>query len=229
LLQTADETAGQPAQCPECGGLSTIPTPAPGAAGEVPTAAEAGSPSTAQAGSPFGPGGQQPASPSDAENPYQSPGQYGPAMGYYVGPDPLAAGRVSGPATALIVTAILGMVGLALGIMANVAQVTLLQFPGHNRPLDFMPIMLPIGIALTIDAVHLALCVVMLLGAIKMKNLQNYGWAMASAIIAVIPCISPCCVLGLPFGIWALVVLSDAGVKAAFAQTQGFAKREALR
>ena len=57
---------------------------------------------------------------------------------------------------------------------------------------------------------------VVLVGAIKMKNLQNYGLAMTSAIIALIPCFSPCCVLGLPFGIWALVVLSDNRVKAAF-------------
>ena len=64
--------------------------------------------------------------------------------------------------------------------------------------------------------VNLALGVVVIVGAVKMKNLESYGFAMASAIIAMVPCISPCCLLGLPFGIWALVVLSDAGVKAAF-------------
>jgi hypothetical protein len=31
-----------------------------------------------------------------------------------------------------------------------------------------------------------------------------------------IPCISPCCLLGLPIGIWALVVLLKPEVKAAF-------------
>ena len=39
------------------------------------------------------------------------------------------------------------------------------------------------------------------------------NWA---AIVAMIPRISPCCLLGLPFGIWALVVLSNGTVKAAF-------------
>jgi len=53
-------------------------------------------------------------------------------------------------------------------------------------------------------------------GGIKMKNLQNYSLAMSSSIIAMIPCLSPCCCLGLPIGIWGLVVLSDANVKAAF-------------
>jgi hypothetical protein len=55
-----------------------------------------------------------------------------------------------------------------------------------------------------------------LFGALKMMRLQSYGWAMAAAILAVIPCLSPCCCLGIPFGIWALVVLSKPEVKAAF-------------
>jgi hypothetical protein len=49
-----------------------------------------------------------------------------------------------------------------------------------------------------------------------MKNLQSYGLAMTASIVAMIPCISPCCILGLPFGIWALVILNRPEVKAAF-------------
>jgi hypothetical protein len=58
---------------------------------------------------------------------------------------------------------------------------------------------------------------VVLFGALKMLRLQNYGWAMAASILAVIPCLSPCCCLGIPFGIWSLVVLSKPEVKSAFA------------
>ncbi len=53
-------------------------------------------------------------------------------------------------------------------------------------------------------------------GALKMKNLQSHGLAMAAAIIAVIPCCGPCVCLGIPVGIWALVVLNKPEVKAAF-------------
>jgi hypothetical protein len=49
-----------------------------------------------------------------------------------------------------------------------------------------------------------------------MQQLTSHGLAMAAAIIAMIPCFSPCCVLGLPFGIWALVVLSKPEVKSQF-------------
>lgn len=58
---------------------------------------------------------------------------------------------------------------------------------------------------------------VVLFGGIKMKNLQSYGLAMAATIIAMLPCtVGWCCVLGLPLGIWALVVLMKPEVKAAF-------------
>jgi hypothetical protein len=48
-----------------------------------------------------------------------------------------------------------------------------------------------------------------------MRKLQRYGRAKAGAIVAMIPC-SACCLLGLPFGIWSLVVLSKPEIKSAF-------------
>ena len=49
-----------------------------------------------------------------------------------------------------------------------------------------------------------------------MKSLTSYGGAMTGAILAVIPCFSPCCIVGIPIGIWALVVLNDPVVKKGF-------------
>lgn len=53
------------------------------------------------------------------------------------------------------------------------------------------------------------------MGAAKMKKLNSYGFAMTACILAMIPAIN-CCLLGLPFGIWALVVLNKPEVKDAF-------------
>lgn len=39
---------------------------------------------------------------------------------------------------------------------------------------------------------------------------------MAVSILSMVPCVSPCCLLGLPVGIWALVVLNTPEVKQAF-------------
>lgn len=52
-------------------------------------------------------------------------------------------------------------------------------------------------------------------GGLKMKNLESQGLAMAAAIVALIPC-CPCGCIGIPIGIWALVVLNKPGIKAAF-------------
>jgi hypothetical protein len=57
-----------------------------------------------------------------------------------------------------------------------------------------------------------------LFGAYKMMNLESYSAARSAAIISVIPVCSPCILLGIPFGIWALVVLNNPMVKASFRQ-----------
>jgi hypothetical protein len=82
--------------------------------------------------------------------------------------------------------------------------------------------MLSGGVGLVFNVIGVIIGVVILLGALKMQKLQNYNFAMAAAIIAMIPCISPCCLLGLPAGIWALIVLMKPEVKAAFNQGGGF-------
>jgi hypothetical protein len=50
----------------------------------------------------------------------------------------------------------------------------------------------------------------------KMRNLENHGLCVAASILAMVPCIGPCCILGLPAGIWCLVVLFKPEVKNAF-------------
>ena len=66
-----------------------------------------------------------------------------------------------------------------------------------------------------IKLVIAALNAFVLFGAIKLMRLQSYGLAMAACIVAMLPC-QCCCLFGLPFGIWALVVLSKPEVKSAF-------------
>jgi predicted PurR-regulated permease PerM len=56
---------------------------------------------------------------------------------------------------------------------------------------------------------------VVVFGALKMRNLQSYNLAMAATIISIIPCCG-CCCIGIPVGIFSLVVLLKPEVKAAF-------------
>ncbi|WP_224241647.1 hypothetical protein [Hyalangium gracile] len=63
---------------------------------------------------------------------------------------------------------------------------------------------------------QLALGSVTVFGGLKMKNLESFGLAMAASIIAIIPCIGSCCCIGIPIGIWSLIVLNKPEVKSAF-------------
>ncbi len=65
------------------------------------------------------------------------------------------------------------------------------------------------------NAVGLSLGVIVILGGVRMLKLQSWGLAFAGSIVAMIPC-TCCCVLGIPVGIWAIIVLLDKDVKAAF-------------
>jgi hypothetical protein len=58
--------------------------------------------------------------------------------------------------------------------------------------------------------------IITLLAANKMRTLSGYGFAMAACIMALVPGVSPCCLIGIPFGIWGLVVLTKPEVKDAF-------------
>ena len=58
--------------------------------------------------------------------------------------------------------------------------------------------------------------IVIIVGAVKMKRLRSHGLCTAACILAVIPCIGPCFILGIPFGIWGLIVLNDPKVRQAF-------------
>ena len=206
LLRTSDETAGRQAQCPECGALSEIPSPGSPTGMSPPLPSPVGETSADAPGSPFGPG-----FPVDGAMGSNAPYQTTDPHTLHV----MALERVSGPATALIVTGILSIILQTIGIVANLALTVIEIGPAAQDPELFFNPFGP-GINAAFGVFSLAMAILVLVGAMKMKSLNSYGFVVASAIVAMIPCISPCCLLGFPFGIWALVVLSDSSVKAAF-------------
>ncbi len=70
--------------------------------------------------------------------------------------------------------------------------------------------------ALGASAVFILTNTLVILGAYHLQNLRKYWLAMTGAIIACIPCCGPCLVLGIPFGIWALVLLNNPEIKPHF-------------
>ena len=63
---------------------------------------------------------------------------------------------------------------------------------------------------------------VLIFGAAQMLRRRGYGFCKATAILAMLPVSTHCmCVLTLPLGIWALVLLLRPDVKAAFVRAGG--------
>jgi len=114
--------------------------------------------------------------------------------------------KVQGPAIALLI-----VFGICLGLLVFGIVFMLIDRqaigPGAN---------LPFAVVLVAYVIQGIVNVIILVAAVKMKNLESYGWSMTGSILAMIPFLSPCCLLGLPFGIWALVVLNDPIVRQGF-------------
>jgi len=73
------------------------------------------------------------------------------------------------------------------------------------------------AVNVVINLFQLAVNGLVVFGALQMKNRKNWGLAVAASVIAMIPCFnSCCCLLGLPAGIWSLVMLMKPEIKAEF-------------
>jgi len=125
----------------------------------------------------------------------------------------VAQAQVSGPATGLIVVAILSLLCELAALIWHLAGRS--AMPGGQLPNQAWANLLSGPFVLASNALGILLSVLVLLGGIKMKNLESYGLAMTASIVAMLPC-SCSCLIGLPVGIWALVILSKPEVKNAF-------------
>ena len=120
-----------------------------------------------------------------------------------------AENAVAAPAISLMIT---GGLGIGLGVLGFVLDAGLLVFYLNKSRSAQLP---PTLVRMAGDVVFMLWGLVVLLGAFKFHRLESYGLAMTSAIVAMLPC-NFCCALGLPLGIWALVVLNKPEVKGAF-------------
>ncbi len=135
---------------------------------------------------------------------------------YLPGPNrEAAASRVAAPAIAIVVVSGLAIAGGLLNMLLHVLGLGAGMFGRGGGDARFAQLMgSTIGVVVTLIGV--VLYGVAIFGALKMKALRSWGMSMASAVIVMLPC-SCCCLIGLPVGIWALVVLLlNDEVKSAF-------------
>ncbi len=126
--------------------------------------------------------------------------------------------QVNGPAIGLQVTAGISILFALVGILISLGLFGLNLGASSMAGGDKGMAAMIMGGSMVFRILGIIVSVVIFLGATKMKNLQSWGFAMASAILALIPCFA-CCLLGWPIGIWAIVVLVKPEVKAAFSQS----------
>jgi hypothetical protein len=80
----------------------------------------------------------------------------------------------------------------------------------------FLHLLYSPAILLTNDLFTLAMSILVLVGALRMKALRSYEFSFIAALLALLPCVTSCCLIGLPFGIWAILVLRRPGIKGQF-------------
>lgn len=69
--------------------------------------------------------------------------------------------------------------------------------------------------------VYMTGSLIAIIGGIAMIRGKGYRTAFVSAIVACIPCLTPCFILGIPFGIWAIIALNNPETKAFFNLSNG--------
>jgi hypothetical protein len=125
-----------------------------------------------------------------------------------------AEAAVTAPAIALMVTGVLGIVYYVIyGVVFFYARDVPGFLPWRTAP-DERTAGFLVGWFTAMFAI-IAWWVVVIIAAFQMKNLRSYGFAVTGSVMAMIPC-NIACLLGLPFGIWALVVLYRPNVMSAF-------------
>ncbi len=114
--------------------------------------------------------------------------------------------KVKRPAVGLLLTGILNWVVITAGLLIMASgQVW------QDKPIPEKVVWLIAGIAIVFSGL-------VIFAALKMMRLEAYPWAIAGSVLAIIT--TPGNIIGLPIGIWALVVLTSREVKAAFARKE---------
>ena len=125
--------------------------------------------------------------------------------------------RVNLPAIFMIVISGISIAFALLGLVLNLLGTSMGSFLPPSAGADERFVTLFSGVfGIVLNLMSVAINGFVIFGALKMKRLEGYTMSMIAVIVNGLPCSGCCCGLGLGVSIWALVVLLDNGVKAAF-------------
>jgi hypothetical protein len=131
-------------------------------------------------------------------------------------------GRVTAPAICLLIT---GILGLGVDLFNCVAAFTtppqqIPKDPGMSPETHRLLQQIENGtrgpVAAAMAGFFALVSLTVILGSIAMLTGRLYGLALTGSIAAMVNLGTCCCLLGLPFGIWSMVILFKTEVKEAF-------------
>ncbi|TNE84422.1 MAG: hypothetical protein EP330_29865 [Deltaproteobacteria bacterium] len=130
--------------------------------------------------------------------------------------------KVNMPGIALIVlgavTILVSLGRLVLSLLSLIPQLIETLDYGTDALIAFL---IGAGLSVVVQVINSGISIIVgglvAFGGVKLRSLQSPALVYAGSVLAMIPCCSgPCCCLGLPIGIWAIVTMQDEEVKAAF-------------
>jgi hypothetical protein len=130
-------------------------------------------------------------------------------------PSPNAAQAIAGPATGLLITAVIGGFFVFLSLLFNLFGFSMGAMMAEDAQEQFMQWMSG-GFGIASSVLGLLVAGFLIYASMEMKKLSQWGLAVGASVVAMLPCVSPCCLIGLPVGIWCLVVLTKPEIKTAF-------------
>jgi hypothetical protein len=172
-----------------------------------------------------------------SNNPYQSPSDFNQGAPFNSAePSPEIRSKVNAPATGLLVYGILSSVLAFFGIMMAALNMAGMNPLMNNQQQEMEKLKDQMGaeqaefmdqinkfsaltsgpLGLVSNGIVLAIGILTIVTSNRMKKFQGHTMSIVVSVLACIPCTSGCCFVGIPIGIWAIVVLLDSNVKAAF-------------
>jgi len=141
-----------------------------------------------------------------SKNPYSAPvnSSYSPQQHPHPQPGYDPAEQLKIPAIFLIIVSAISIINIGSGPLVNVIVGNV-----DMRAPEFIGM---VGGAVA----FVLLQSIILAAAINMLRKKQFSLCRLGGILACIPVCSPCLVLGIPFGIWALILLGKPGIQGSF-------------
>ncbi|MFP6613827.1 MAG: hypothetical protein VB835_16065 [Pirellulales bacterium] len=158
----------------------------------------------------------------NSPNPYASPDRYQQGVSAERPPFEVAKQKVRRPGVALLVVGVFGLLGMGAYLVLTAFAMSVPGNPAAAGPpanaAEAERIGYYVGFYGAIGGMCLqaAAQIIVIFGGINLIQMKGRGIAMTACIVSLIPGASACFLLGIPFGIWGLVVLNDAEVRQVF-------------